>query len=79
MVTSDQLPRISYVTLMHSFVNISFIVMCATVVINLIVGTLDKRGDFDRGNRIDQRCRWIFPLVYVALLVLTLGIALLFY
>lgn len=32
LVTSDQLPHISYVTLMHGFVNVSFMTMCATVV-----------------------------------------------
>ena len=79
LVTSDQLPRISYVTLMHGFVNLSFIMMCATVVINLIVGTLDKRGQVERGNRIDQRCRWIFPLSYIVLLLLMLAVALLFF
>lgn len=70
LVTSEQLPRISYVTLMHAFVNLSFITMSATVVINLVVGTLDKRGEFERGNRIDRRCRWIFPLVYFGLFLI---------
>ena len=79
LVTSDELPHISYVTLMHGFVNLSFLTMCATVVINLLVGTMDKRGDFDRGNRIDRRCRWIFPSVYFGLLLVMFGVAILFY
>jgi hypothetical protein len=79
LVTSDQLPHISYVTLMHGFVNASFMTMCATVVINLVVGTLDKRGDLERGNRIDRRCRWIFPSVYFGLLLVMFVVAMLFY
>ena len=79
MVTSDQLPHISYVTLMHGFVNLSFITMCATVVINLVVGSLDKRGELERGNRIDRRCRWIFPSVYLGLLLVMFVAAILFY
>ena len=79
LVTSDQLPHISYVTLMHGFVNASFITMCATVVINLVVGSLDKQGEFERGNRIDRRCRWVFPLVYFGLLLVMYVMAILFY
>lgn len=68
IVLSDHLPRISYVTLMHGFLNLSFLAMCATVVINLVVGTLDKNGRQEAGDRIDRRCRWIFPLAYFGLL-----------
>jgi hypothetical protein len=68
IVLSDHLPRISYVTLMHGFLNLSFLAMCATVVVNLVVGTLDKNGKREAGDRIDRRCRWAFPLAYFALL-----------
>jgi hypothetical protein len=76
LVTSDQLPHISYVTLIHGFLNLSFLTMCATVVINLVVGTLDRRGRSELGDRIDRRCRWIFPLVYFVLIWLMLGLEL---
>jgi hypothetical protein len=79
LVTSEQLPRISYFTLMHGFLNLSFLTMCATVVINLVVGALDKRGKFERGDRIDRRCRWGFPPAYFGLLLVMLGVALLFF
>ncbi|MGB7946065.1 MAG: hypothetical protein WCH75_00135, partial [Candidatus Binatia bacterium] len=61
LVTSEQLPRISYFTLIHGFLNLSFLTMCATVVINLVVGGLDKQGKFGTGDRIDRICRWLFP------------------
>lgn len=64
IITNDLLPPISYVTLMHGFLNLSFLIMCATVVINLRVGMLDKQGRFEMGDRLDRRCRWLFPTLY---------------
>ena len=74
LVTSDQLPRISYVTVIHAFLNISFLTVCATVVINLVVAVLDKKGEIDAGDRIDRYCRWIFPLGYFGLILAMLGV-----
>jgi hypothetical protein len=74
LVVADLMPDVSYVTLIHAFLNVSFAIMCASVVINLIVGAYDKAGRSDIGDIIDRRCRWAFPLVYAVLLVLS-GIA----
>lgn len=63
----ELLPHVAYLTLMHTFLNISFWMMCATVVINLVVGEHDKRGKSQQGDLIDSRCRWAFPLVYFLL------------
>ena len=60
---------IDYLTLMNAFIALSFLVMCATVVINLVMGALDRSGNSQRGDRIDRRCRWIFPSVYAGLLL----------
>jgi hypothetical protein len=79
LVLGDVLPRISYVTLMNAFLNISFFVMCATVVINLTVGTFDQRGKPEIGDRIDRHCRWLFPLGYFGLIALALGVAFAFF
>jgi len=68
-MTGDLIPHISYVTLIHAFINVSFITMCATVPINLIVGAVDRQGKVDLGDRIDRHCRWIFPLIYFGLLL----------
>ena len=69
-VIGDIMPHISYVTLMNGFVNVSFLIMVASVMINLVVGYCDRRGWESRGNRIDYRCRWIFPSVYFLSLTL---------
>lgn len=75
LVIGDVLPRISYFTVIHAFLNLSFLTMCATVVINLVVGALDQRENYELGDRIDHRCRWIFPLTYLGLILVIFGIA----
>lgn len=69
ILVSDVMPQISYITFMNGFLSFSFLVMCATAVVNLVVGECDKRGRSGKGDLIDHRCRWIFPAVYFALIV----------
>jgi hypothetical protein len=73
IVLSEILPRISYMTLMNGFLNMSFFVVCASVVVSLWVGSLDRRGQTATGDRIDRRCRWVFPVVYFGLLLWVAG------
>ena len=79
LVTSELIPPISYLTLIHGFLNLSFLMMCATVLVNLRVVALEKQGKFELGDRLDRRCRWAFPLAYFGLLLVMLGVALLFF
>ncbi len=67
IVVSDIQPHISYVTLLHGFLNLSLLLMGATVVINLVVGALDQRGHAAAGDRLDRTCRWAFPATYFGL------------
>jgi hypothetical protein len=69
IVVGDLLPHVSYITLMHGFLNFSFFIMCATIVINLVVGACDRHGNVALGDLIDHRCRWIFPVTYLGLLL----------
>ena len=48
----------------------------ASVVVSLWVGSLDKRGQTAAGDRIDRRCRWIFPVLYGGLLLIVVGVTL---
>ena len=68
IVVSEIQPDIAYMTLMHGFLNLSFLIMCATVVINLTVGAVDRAGKVETGDLIDRRCRWIFPVTYFGLI-----------
>ena len=69
-------PPVSYITLMHAFLFISFFAMAATVPVNFAVSNMDRKGMTEAGDRIDLRCRWLFPLVYISLVLLVTGIAL---
>ncbi len=77
LVQGSIMPQISYLTFMNGFLNISFLVMCSAVVINLIVGAADKRGDERLGDWIDRRCRVLFPIVYFGLVMGVFAIVLL--
>ena len=79
VVIGDILPHISYMTLVNGFLNASFILMSASVVVNLRVGLLDKRGQTERGDRLDRRCRWIFPAVYFGWILGTVTMTLLIF
>ena len=72
IVVGSTLPQISYFTFMNGFLNVSFLTMSASVVINLVVGAVDTHGH-RRGDRIDRRCRWIFPLAYFGTIALALA------
>ena len=65
VLVAEILPQISYYTLIHSFLGINFMVMCLTVMINLIVGAYDKKGNQEAGDKLDSICRWAFPIVYI--------------
>jgi len=79
IVVSEILPHISYMTLMHGFLNLSLLIMCATVVVNLVVGVLDREGKSEAGDRVDYRCRWIFPLTYSGLTLLMVAATFVFF
>jgi hypothetical protein len=59
LVLSDILPHISYLTLATAFLNISFLIMCSNVIINLRVSFLDRQGKSVEGDQLDRRCRLI--------------------
>lgn len=69
IVVSDIQPDIAYMTLMHGFLNLSLFLMCATVVVNLVVGSLERRGNDVRARLVDRRCRWVFPSLYFGLTI----------
>ena len=73
IVVSDMLPRIPYFTILSSFMLITYLTLVGGVVVNLTVGAIDRRGDQAFGNRIDRTCRWLFPLGYASVIVLTVG------
>ena len=79
ILTAGIQPQIAYFTLFHGFLNLSLLIMCATVVVNLVVGALDRQGRTALGDRVDRRCRWIFPVIFFGLNLVMLVVAFLFF
>jgi len=79
VVMNDMLPRIAYMTWINGFLNVSFLLMVGTVIINLVVGGLDQRGRHDVAHRVDHVCRWIFPVAYFGLILVLFGVAFLLF
>ncbi len=74
LLVGEIMPHISYVTLLNCILSFSFLIMCSTVVINLVVAGCDKRGDHVLGDRLDRRCRWVFPLIYAIFMLSTVAV-----
>lgn len=74
LVMSETLPRISYVTWVNAFLSFSFLMMVATVIVDMLVGTLDRRGNTAVAHRIDVWCRWLFPIAYLGLILVATGV-----
>jgi hypothetical protein len=70
IILGDILPHIAYLTPVNVFVNLSFMVMCASIVINLIVGEFNRSGRGDKADAIDNRCKILFPVVYLSLIAI---------
>ena len=70
------LPTIEYFTLMDGFVYSTYGFIAATIVINLTVDYLNRTDRQDVGDRLDEKCRWIFPSSFLAVNLL---IALIFF
>mgnify|MGYP001251382312 CR=1 FL=1 len=66
---SEFMPHISYITFVNAFISLSFLLMSATAGINLVVCLCDRHGHFETGDVIDRRCRWIFPITHVTLIL----------
>jgi hypothetical protein len=49
---------------MAGFLAINYVLLAATIVINLRVDQLDRAGRSAEGDALDLRCRWLFPLLY---------------
>jgi hypothetical protein len=74
VVMNDIMPRIGYVTWIDGFLNLSFLLMVGTVIINLVVGRLDQHSRHDIAHRVDVLCRWAFPITYLGLILISFAV-----
>ena len=73
MITRRILRTLPIAALMSTLLYVNFLTMCAAVVMNLVVGRFDRTGRAELGDRVDRRCRWVFPGAYFGLLLLVGG------
>ena len=72
-IISDILPRVSYFTLMDSFLSISFFIMLLTMLESVYVNNLDLVEESAQAKKLDMVSRIAFPVLYfVSLIALTL-------
>lgn len=71
ITVASRLPDIPYFTLLSAFIYVSFVTMCTSVLVNLRVSHLDRTGRKAAGDRLDHRCRWLFPTGYFTALALS--------
>lgn len=64
---SRDLPKVAYLTLMDRLMIASFILIALTALENMIAGLISERNPAI-AHRLDLNSRWIFPLVYVAVI-----------
>lgn len=70
---SELMPRIAYSTILSAYFIISFLMMAASVVVNLVIGRIDESGNFKLGDLVDRRCRIAFPVMYVLVILIVCG------
>ena len=75
-LVESSLPKIAYFTMINGFVYVGYITMIASIVANIWVENLNRRGEASVADRFDQMSRWAFP---VGFLLLNLLSALYFY
>ena len=64
-VIAGDLPKVSYLTFMDSFLMLSFMMMVLTIGQNTIVSHYYLKERQERAHRVDAVSRWLFPLLYL--------------
>jgi hypothetical protein len=56
------LPEVSYLTLADRVYIVCYLAIAAALIETVWANRLARRGDQERAMRLDQRCRYVFPL-----------------
>ena len=65
---SENLPNISYLTLMDAILSLSFVIIALTVAENIVINGLNVAHQKLLAVKLDRICRLAFPTIYVVLL-----------
>ena len=63
-VILDNIPEVSYLTLIDAFIISTFMILSAGVVLSVVMETLGHKNKVHLARRVDRICRWAFPLGY---------------
>ena len=69
-VIQDNIPNISYLTLVDAFIITTFLFLAASVIVSLLVDKLNRAGKSQIGDKIDYLSRWVFPTSYLLIAIL---------
>jgi hypothetical protein len=62
------LPKLSFLTRLDYFILSSTLLVFTCLVLVVWTSSVAKRGEVERANTIDQRARWLMPLVFLVLM-----------
>ena len=63
-VILNNVPEVSYLTLVDAFIISTFIILAAGVVLTVVMEKYAQEDRQDKAARVDRICRWAFPLAY---------------
>lgn len=63
-VILDNIPEVSYLTLIDAFIISTFMILSAGVVLSVVMETLGHENKVELARKVDRTCRWAFPLGY---------------
>lgn len=63
-VILENVPEVSYLTLIDAFIISTFLILAAGVVLIVIMESLGPEKKVQLGPKVDRACRWAFPLAY---------------
>jgi len=71
---SGSLPKVAYLTLMDKLMIASFFLIALTALENMVAVLMSERNP-ERASYLDRQSRWIFPLTYLATIVIVAVVA----
>lgn len=71
-IVTSYLPRISYLTRMDIFILGSSILIFMTLVLAAFSANINAKGKGDLARKYDKRFRWIFPILYMIVIIVAL-------
>ncbi|HMQ69211.1 MAG TPA: hypothetical protein PKA90_09360 [Ignavibacteria bacterium] len=71
-IVTSELPKISYMTRMDVFILGSSILIFLTLLESVLTSTLANKGQIELAQKLDFKCRWIFPLLYLIIALFAL-------